>query len=217
MNNYKIKVNNEAESKEAQELFFELGAKCSSVENNHESIQMWSDGIITSHSKHDEVNYNFKELTLPQLRDIVSKSKNEQGLISWAGDAELVERSKKFITPDHLNRFQAAQAHLEGNEVQFMTANGDFIDITDNSTVGIFATDGGYSFRLKPHTIKLELEIPAPFEPKDGERYFYINPHADAGYGENTTTKWSKYLQFGAWRTEEEIKQVVEALRGIKG
>ena len=69
-------------------------------------------------------------------------------------------------------------------------------------------------FRLKQTTIKLNIEIPAPFQPKDGERFFYINPNADAGYGESRTTKWSKYIQFGAWRTEEEIKQVVAALRG---
>lgn len=73
-------------------------------------------------------------------------------------------------------------------------------------------------FRLKPRTITINgIEVPAPFEPKDGEIYFYLNPHADAGYGSNTTTKWSKYLQFGVWRTEEEIKQVVAALRFVFG
>lgn len=71
-------------------------------------------------------------------------------------------------------------------------------------------------FRLKPRTIILNgIEVPAPFKPKEGERYFYIYPSADAGYGSATTIKLSKYLQFGAWRTEEEIKQVVKALRSI--
>ena len=49
MEQFKIRVNNEAESKEAQELFFALGAKCAEVENNHESIQLWGDATITSH------------------------------------------------------------------------------------------------------------------------------------------------------------------------
>ncbi|MCF0263352.1 hypothetical protein KW868_02535 [Acinetobacter guillouiae] len=71
-------------------------------------------------------------------------------------------------------------------------------------------------FRLKPRTITLNgIEVPAPFEPKEGESYFYIYPSADAGYGSATTIKLSKYLQFGAWRTEEEIKQVVDALRKV--
>ncbi|MDH2524679.1 hypothetical protein QDR28_18725, partial [Acinetobacter baumannii] len=73
---------------------------------------------------------------------------------------ELVAQAKKFITSDHLNRFEAAEAHLEGHPVQFMLANGDFIDITSDTTLGIFEKDGGYSFRLKPQTIKVELELP---------------------------------------------------------
>lgn len=75
-----------------------------------------------------------------------------------------------------------------------------------------------YEFRLKPRTITINgIEVPAPFEPKEGEMYFYLNPHAHAGYGPNTTIGWSKYLQFGVWRTEEEIKQVVAALRQVFG
>ncbi|HEM7109004.1 TPA: hypothetical protein U2K45_000312 [Acinetobacter baumannii] len=85
-------------------------------------------------------------------------------------DAKLVEQAKKFITSDHLNRFEAAEAHLEGHPVQFMLANGDFIDITSDTTLGIFEKDGGYSFRLKPQTIKVELEIPAPYKAKIGGR-----------------------------------------------
>ena len=77
---------------------------------------------------------------------------------------------------------------------------------------------GVYQFRLKPRTITINgIEVPAPFEPKEGEMYFYLNPHAHAGYGPNTTIEWSKYLQFGVWRTEEEIKQVVAALRQVFG
>lgn len=77
MQKYKIKVNNEAESKEAKELFKQLGYGNGSAENNHESIQTWSDGIVTSHSKHSEVNDDFKELTLHQLRDLVVLHRND--------------------------------------------------------------------------------------------------------------------------------------------
>ncbi|MGQ0755936.1 hypothetical protein ACT4ZN_15800 [Acinetobacter baumannii] len=75
-------------------------------------------------------------------------------------------------------------------------------------------------FRLKPRTIKLEIEIPAPFEPKVGEEYFYINSGRESGYAKKLHDgKKLDYMatQFGAWRTEDEIKQVVEQLGKIRG
>lgn len=143
----------------------------------------------------------------------------DPALISGA-EAELVAQAKKFITSDHLNRFEAAEAHLEGHPVQFMLANGDFIDITSDTTLGIFEKDGGYSFRIKPQTIKVELELPKPFEPKVGEEYFYLNSGRESGFAKKLHDgKKLDYMatQFGAWRTEDEIKQVVEQLRKIRG
>ena len=72
-------------------------------------------------------------------------------------------------------------------------------------------------FRIKPRTIKLSLEIPAPFEPKVGDIYYFINSSNLKGYGFNKFSNDGddECLTFyGAWRTEEEIKQVVAALRG---
>ncbi len=164
MDNYKIKVNDEAESKEAQELFFELGYSwlcCGKYYNrigNYTFITAYPDEMLLRMGWGRDTD---KELTLPQLRDLV---------VLNGKDAELVEQAKRFITPDHLDRFQAAKAHLEGKAVQFMLSNGAFFDITDDSTVGIFATDGGYSFRLKPQTIKVDIEIPAPYKAKIGGR-----------------------------------------------
>ena len=74
-----------------------------------------------------------------------------------------------------------------------------------------------FEFRLKPRTIKLELEIPAPFEPKVGEGYFYLNAKYKDGYSktmrEPLCNQDNKNIENGAWRTEEEIKKVVAALR----
>ena len=68
-------------------------------------------------------------------------------------------------------------------------------------------------FRLKPRTITINgVEVPAPFEPKEGEGFYYITSSQDKGYFYNTN---ERFHQFGAWRTEEEIKQVVEALRSV--
>lgn len=75
-------------------------------------------------------------------------------------------------------------------------------------------------FRLKPQTVKLELELPKPFEPKVGEKYWYLKLLGGKDYdwacvcgNEND----SYFQRFGAWKTEDEIKQVVEQLRKIKG
>ncbi|HCD9551662.1 TPA: hypothetical protein NEV79_000971 [Acinetobacter baumannii] len=274
MDNYKIKVNDEAESKEAQELFFELGYIVVNHVDNEKGF------IVVSKEADSPFNFGYwcsvdKELTLPQLRDLVVLKRNDvkdathrdkqqnsiyltsdKVIYYWQGewcksainksndyenyiansltpiaqpqdpalisgaDAELVAQAKKFITSDHLNRFEAAEAHLEGHPVQFMLANGDFIDITSDTTLGIFEKDGGYSFRLKPQTIKLELELPKPFEPKVGEEYFYLNSGRESGFAKKLHDgKKLDYMatQFGAWRTEEEIKQVVEQLRKIRG
>ena len=64
--------------------------------------------------------------------------------------------------------------------------------------------------------IKIELEIPAPFEPKNGDWVYFLNDDQPTGYSK--IRKLNVYdFKLGAWRTEEEIKQVVEALRQIFG
>lgn len=84
----------------------------------------------------------------------------------------------------------------------------------------IMSYDG--EFRLKPRTISINgIEVPVPFDPKEGEKYWYIstrgedkaNGYSRALHFHDTTTERFQY--FGAWRTEEEIIQVVEALRSI--
>lgn len=74
----------------------------------------------------------------------------------------------------------------------------------------------GFISRLKPQTIKVELELPKPFEPKVGEEVFYINDTNKSGYCVDEHQAHYNY-NFGVWRTEDEIKQVVEQLRKIRG
>ena len=70
-----------------------------------------------------------------------------------------------------------------------------------------------FEFRLKPRTITINgIEVPVPFEPKKGEFFYHITPSQDKGYFYNTN---ECFHQFGAWRTEAEIKQVVAALREV--
>ena len=120
---------------------------------------------------------------------------------------------------------------ISGKEAKLAWANGkklqiantivgeDFYDIDDsNTTLNIFDLDF-YRFRLKPRTISINgIEVPAPFEPKDGETYWCFSTQTVIGYGYNVYESERadrRFINMGAWRTEEEIKQVVSALRSV--
>lgn len=79
--------------------------------------------------------------------------------------------------------------------------------------------DGKVQFYLKPKTITInEIDVTAPFEPKQGDKYYFIYSDNENGFGWNEficKDNDADFIQFGAWRTEEEIKQVVNALRSI--
>ena len=71
-------------------------------------------------------------------------------------------------------------------------------------------------FRLKPRTITINgIEVPAPFEPKEGDAYWHLDLDYEEGYASHSYIDYGSWIQFGAWRTEDEIKQVVAALRSI--
>ena len=120
-----------------------------------------------------------------------------------------------------ISREEAKLAWANGKKLQIANTivGEDFYDMDDsNTTLNIFDLDF-YKFRLKPRTITLNnIEVPAPFEPKKGDKYYHISIQTSLGYG------WDEWESsdydarasiFGAWRTKEEIKQVVSALRSI--
>lgn len=84
--------------------------------------------------------------------------------------------------------------------------------------LGMFLdADTAFKFRLKPRTITINgVEVPAPFEPKLDDVVYYLTTTKNEGY------TWGHFhpsdaqmTQFGAWRTEAEIKQVVSAIRSV--
>ena len=92
MENLKIKVNTEAESKEAQELFFELGYKWFSGGNQVQHLKhsssssssfgylvAWSSGCFTDVIQCGCGSEDAKEITLPQLRDMIVLKRNDVG------------------------------------------------------------------------------------------------------------------------------------------
>lgn len=118
---------------------------------------------------------------------------------------------------------------ISGKEAKLAWVNGENLELahatiqeweclTDNYMLSVF-DNGSYIFRLKPRTITLNnIEIPAPFEPKEGETYWCFSTQTVIGYGHNVYESERadrRFINMGAWRTEEEIKQVVSALRSV--
>jgi len=118
-----------------------------------------------------------------------------------------------------ISRKEAKLAWANGKKLQIANTivGEDFYDMDDsNTTLNIFDLDF-YKFRLKPRTITINnIEVPAPFEPKEGDTVFVLANFIQQGYLECKYTTFEGHVfQFGAWRTEEEIKQVVSALRSV--
>lgn len=120
---------------------------------------------------------------------------------------------------------------ISGKEALISLANGEEVEFKDgmnkwenikhhmNLDLSMFLTAPEWmSFRLKPRTITINgIEVPAPFEPKEGDEFWHLYPSMERGYNFTTSINSDHYQQFGAWRTEDEIKQVVAALRQIFG
>ena len=117
---------------------------------------------------------------------------------------------------------EALIALANDQDVEYMDTSGTFESLGWSNAFGLGTNLfflGRFKFRLKPRTITINgIEVPAPFEPKMNQKYFYLytenmSGYGDDYYGENLITKMR--VQFGAWRTEDEIKQVVAALRSV--
>ena len=115
---------------------------------------------------------------------------------------------------------------ISGKEALIALANGQEIEArhkqtgmgwSNAMTLNLFSFHSSlFEFRLKPRTITINgIEVPAPFEPKHGDEIWFLNPDYGCGYADGDYDPAESVIQFGAWQTEEEIKQVVSALRSV--
>ena len=110
---------------------------------------------------------------------------------------------------------------ISGKEALIALANGEevecykheWMNVDRLSVRDLTSSDNMYKFRLKPHTITINgIEVPAPFEPKEGVDGHIIDLVVSPVIWDGSDPET---YRIGAWRTEEEIKQVVAALRSV--
>ncbi len=116
---------------------------------------------------------------------------------------------------------------ISGKEAKLAWANGENIELCykqheeENTWFLLLSTDplstfdrDDFLFRLKPRTISVNgIEVPAPFEPKGGDEIYFLDDDDPNGY--NSAYYSDQFSFYGYWRSEEEIKQVVSALRSV--
>lgn len=255
LGNYKIRVNSEDESKEAQELFFELGygwyGDCKVVDysekifGNHCGwLVLWKPAYL----KKTVIQIgcgteDCEEITLPKLRDLVVLHRNNLNDATHVGnycghfyvtcDGDIyswekpdVWKKNNYNTMNDIKPIQTKpvkQGLISGADALRALADGDHVEYwCEDLEKWVFMDMQNHfkrKFRVKPRTITLNVEIPVPFEPKEDCDVFILNDSLPSGYQryEFDVTD-TKAVFFGVWKTEEQIKQVVEALRsGIKG
>lgn len=118
---------------------------------------------------------------------------------------------------------------ISGKEALIALANGEVVEVQYLGKIQWYEVsmaeplstfkESGNNFRLKTRTITLNgIEVPAHFEPKVGERYWFLCINQENWYTStiNKNLPSDKYrIEFGVYQTEEEIKQVVEALQSV--
>ena len=111
---------------------------------------------------------------------------------------------------------EALIALANGEDVECRAYEHNWINVDNKHHHLSLFFDDSFQFRLKPRTITLNVEIPAPFEPKVGEKYWFIADYTSHGYSD-TQEGTGINSSIGKWKSEEEIKQVVAALRQVFG
>ena len=121
---------------------------------------------------------------------------------------------------------------ISGKEALIALANGEDVelktqlvgkwvnikDIPKYRVTDLLENKFNDEFRLKPQTITLNgIEVPAPFEPKGDCIVFILDDSKTGSYRaynyEHDGDNINSFISM--WESEEEIKQVVAALRSI--
>ena len=114
-----------------------------------------------------------------------------------------------------INGKEVLIALANGEEVEFKCCGMSWTNLDAKQQPLEILIDKNVSFRLKSKTIMLNgIEVPKPFVPKVGETYWFIADYTSCGYS-NTQEGTGINSGIGKWKSEEEVKQVVAALRSV--
>ncbi|EXB85564.1 hypothetical protein J542_0543 [Acinetobacter baumannii 299505] len=252
MDNYKIKVKDEASADEARDLFKKLGyhPDNSSYEPYVEWVAVFEDGSGSFYRHNMNLN-ECVEITIAQLRDLVVLKRNDVKDATHEdqyGDKWLYLDERHYVylndqwdlpIGEFLERYELKpilpvknqdpalfsiddvwKAFWKNQKVQYSFDDDNHWQDDIESLKIEDIKSGHYQFRLKPQTIKVELELPKPFEPKEGDIYWFISPFYSTGYDHCTFANDSSdklHVQYGAYRSEDDVKKAVEQLRKIRG
>ena len=111
---------------------------------------------------------------------------------------------------------EAKLAWANNKEIEYMPLNKWNL-LGGSTPLSIFDRDD-VKFRIKPRTITINgIEVPAPFEPEIGDDYYILDqsePHGVIKIASFSDSEMHRNLiQFGAWREQFEIKEVIDVLR----
>lgn len=111
---------------------------------------------------------------------------------------------------------EAKLAWANNKEIEYMPLNKWNL-LGGSTPLSIFDRDD-VKFRIKPRTITINwIEVPAPFDPEIGDDYYILDqsePHGFIKIASFSDSEMHRNLiQFGAWRKQFEIKEVIDVLR----
>lgn len=180
MQNLKIRVNNEQESKEAQELFFELGATLGNGDRHAVMVTgaiglAVIDGLINfvfNQVVHSDIT-QAKEITLPELREMVNQDQDEP-----------------FLTPETTLNDQYAEIEQERQTIK---ASWPSIDMQRIENVAKAAKAVADSWPSIVEGAKAKTEIHGTAKAKPD--FNFGEAHASGGVKKDNVNHPSHYTQ----------------------
>ena len=149
MQNLKIKVNNEAESKEAQELFFELGFRKGACSKGYFPFLIVAQDGYSSRCDDLTAFRHHKEITLPELRAMVNPAQDEPFL-----------PPECTLNDPYAEIEQVRQQTIEQTLAERQSTYGNFEDVafvTENIMHTLAKVRGANGLNDLPHTHRMAL------------------------------------------------------------
>ena len=134
-------------------------------------------------------------------------------------EGKLISGKEALIALANGETLEMTDSEVDMPWTEICVKSNDFFGKIDPCSWMFVNTPEHIQFRLKPRTITINgIEVPAPFEPKCGDMVWCLSELTPSGYEARTAYEPEDFFSnLGYWRTEEEIKQVVAALRQVFG